>query len=55
MVGGILVALERARPVLQVLDPQPKHLGAVGSAAHTKLVLNQLIASLTPAVPDLVH
>lgn len=55
MVGGSHAALERALPVLQELDPQPKHLGAVGSAAHTKLALNQLIASLTHGFSLALH
>ncbi|MEB3165778.1 MAG: NAD(P)-dependent oxidoreductase [Cyanobacteriota bacterium] len=55
MVGGSPAALERARPVLQELDPQPKHLGAVGSAAHAKLALNQLIASLTHGFSLALH
>ncbi len=37
----------RAWPVLALLGKEPKHMGAVGTAAATKLALNQLIASLT--------
>lgn len=37
----------RAWPVLALLGKEPMHMGAVGTAAATKLALNQLIASLT--------
>ena len=37
----------RAWPVLASLGKEPMHMGAVGTAAATKLALNQLIASLT--------
>ncbi|KAA6421206.1 MAG: 3-hydroxyacid dehydrogenase [Trebouxia sp. A1-2] len=37
----------RAWPVLTSLGKEPMHMGAVGTAAATKLALNQLIASLT--------
>lgn len=37
----------KAWPVLTKLSQEPKHMGAVGTAAATKLALNQLIASLT--------
>lgn len=37
----------RAWPVLSQLSQDPKHMGPVGTAAATKLALNQLIASLT--------
>ena len=37
----------KAWPVLTMLGQDPKHMGAVGTAAATKLALNQLIASLT--------
>ncbi len=55
MVGGSPEDLERARPVLRELDPEPKHLGPVGSADHTKLALNQLIASLTHGFSLALH
>ena len=37
----------RAWPVLASLGKEPMHMGAVGTAAATKLALSQLIASLT--------
>ena len=37
----------RAWPVLASLGKEPMHMGPVGTAAATKLALNQLIASLT--------
>ena len=37
----------RAWPVLTKLGKEPMHMGVVGTAAATKLALNQLIASLT--------
>ena len=55
MVGGDAEHLQRALPVLRELDPEPKHLGPVGSAAHTKLALNQLIASLTHGFSLALH
>lgn len=55
MVGGGDADLARAWPVLQDLDPAPRHLGAVGAAAHTKLALNQLIASLTHSFSLALH
>ena len=55
MVGGSLDALERARPVLDDLGPALTHLGPVGTAAHTKLALNQLIASLTHSFSLSLH
>ena len=41
----------RAWPVLALLGKEPMHMGAVGTAAATKLALNQLIASLTVNQP----
>lgn len=55
MVGGSAADLERALPLLRALDPEPKHLGPVGAAAHTKLALNQLIASLTHSFSLSLH
>lgn len=37
----------KAWSVLTKLGKEPMHMGAVGTAAATKLALNQLIASLT--------
>lgn len=55
MVGGEASDLERALPVLRELDPAPRHLGPVGTASHTKLALNQLIASLTHGFSLALH
>ena len=55
MVGGELADLERARPVLLALGGEPRHLGPVGAALHTKLALNQLIASLTHSFSLALH
>ncbi|MEB3208915.1 MAG: NAD(P)-dependent oxidoreductase [Synechococcus sp.] len=55
MVGGELADIERARPVLMALGGEPRHLGPVGAALHTKLALNQLIASLTHSFSLALH
>jgi 3-hydroxyisobutyrate dehydrogenase len=55
MVGGDANTLERARPLLADLGGEPHHLGAVGAALHTKLALNQLIASLTHSFSLSLH
>jgi 3-hydroxyisobutyrate dehydrogenase len=55
MVGGDAQTLERARPLLAALGGEPFHLGAVGAALHTKLALNQLIASLTHSFSLSLH
>jgi len=55
MVGGELADLERARPVLMALGGEPRHLGPIGAALHTKLALNQLIASLTHSFSLALH
>ena len=55
MVGGDLADLERARPVLMAIGGEPRHLGPVGAALHTKLALNQLIASLTHSFSLALH
>jgi len=55
MVGGELADLERARRVLMALGGEPRHLGPVGAALHTKLALNQLIASLTHSFSLALH
>jgi 3-hydroxyisobutyrate dehydrogenase-like beta-hydroxyacid dehydrogenase len=47
MVGGERESFERWRPLLEVLGPDPTHVGPVGQAAALKLALNQLIGGLT--------
>jgi 3-hydroxyisobutyrate dehydrogenase-like beta-hydroxyacid dehydrogenase len=49
MVGGTAAQLERLGPLLARLGTDVRHVGNVGSAAALKLVLNQLIGSLTAA------
>lgn len=49
MAAGPAELFAEALPLLRELGPQPIHLGPVGRAMHTKLALNQLIASLTHA------
>jgi len=55
MTGGERALMEEALPLLRDLAPEPRHLGAVGSAMATKLALNQLIASLTHAFSLSLH
>ena len=47
MAGGEAQVFEEQRPLLSHLCQEPQLVGPVGSAAATKLALNQLIASLT--------
>ena len=49
MVGGTAAQLEQWSTLLRCFGPEPKLLGEVGTAAATKLALNQLIGSLTTA------
>jgi 3-hydroxyisobutyrate dehydrogenase len=48
MVGATNTAYAQWSPLLQCLG-EPRHLGPVGTAAATKLAMNQLIGSLTTA------
>lgn len=47
MAAGAQRVFDDVRPLLEVLGPEPRWLGAVGSASAMKLALNQLIAGLT--------
>lgn len=47
MVGSTPAQFEQWRGLLEHFGSQPLYIGAVGTAAATKLALNQLIASLT--------
>lgn len=47
MVGGTPEQYERWRPVLECFGPNPQLMGPVGTAAATKLAMNQLIGTLT--------
>ncbi|AKN60070.1 3-hydroxyacid dehydrogenase [Synechococcus sp. WH 8020] len=47
MAGGSAEVLQQQLPLLRLLSEAPKWMGATGSAAASKLALNQLIASLT--------
>ncbi|MGB3496134.1 MAG: NAD(P)-dependent oxidoreductase [Elainellaceae cyanobacterium] len=49
MVGATPEQFGRLQPVLQCLGSEPIHTGEVGTAAATKLAMNQLIGSLTTA------
>ncbi len=48
-VGGSQDLFDRTLPILQDLGETPRHMGEIGTAAATKLALNQLIGSLTSA------
>ncbi len=47
MAGGDAALFQQQLPLLQLLSADPKWMGPTGSAAASKLALNQLIASLT--------
>ena len=47
MAGGSAEVFQQQLPLLRLLSEAPKWMGATGSAAASKLALNQLIASLT--------
>ena len=47
MAGGDAGVFEQQLPLLRLLSVDPKWMGPTGSAAASKLALNQLIASLT--------
>jgi 3-hydroxyisobutyrate dehydrogenase len=47
MAGGDPEVFEQQLPLLRLLSVDPKWMGPTGSAAASKLALNQLIASLT--------
>lgn len=49
MVGATAEQFERWLPVLRCFGPTPERMGEVGTAAATKLAMNQLIGSLTAA------
>lgn len=49
MVGSTKEQFNRWFSLLKYFSPEPIHIGLVGTAAATKLALNQLIASLTSA------
>ncbi|NJM97678.1 MAG: NAD(P)-dependent oxidoreductase [Phormidesmis sp. RL_2_1] len=49
MVGATPEQYEQWRPVLQCFGPEPQLMGPVGTAAATKLAMNQLIGTLTAA------
>ncbi len=49
MVGATAEQFEQWRAVLECFGPQPMLMGPVGTAAATKLAMNQLIGSLTAA------
>ena len=49
MVGATPEQVEQWLPVLKCFGPNPELMGEVGTAAATKLAMNQLIGSLTAA------
>jgi 3-hydroxyisobutyrate dehydrogenase-like beta-hydroxyacid dehydrogenase len=52
MVGGDPAALDRVRPVLDVLSARVFHLGGQGSGATMKLVVNSIICALNHALSE---
>jgi 3-hydroxyisobutyrate dehydrogenase-like beta-hydroxyacid dehydrogenase len=52
MVGGDPAALDRVRPVLDVLSARVFHLGGQGSGATMKLVVNSVICALNHALSE---
>jgi 3-hydroxyisobutyrate dehydrogenase-like beta-hydroxyacid dehydrogenase len=52
MVGGDAAALERARPVLDVLATRIFHLGESGTGAAMKLAVNSLLLGLNQALAE---
>ncbi len=52
MVGGDASALKRVRPVLDVLATQVFHLGATGSGATMKLVVNSVVHGLNEVLAE---
>lgn len=49
MVGGTSAQFQQWQPVFNCFSSEPMHIGGVGTAAGTKLAMNQLIGSLTTA------
>lgn len=49
MVGASAKQFEQWLPILKCFGPEPELMGEVGTAAATKLAMNQLIGSLTAA------
>jgi len=49
MVGATTQQYEKWLPLLKVFGPNPERMGEVGTAAATKLAMNQLIGTLTSA------
>jgi 3-hydroxyisobutyrate dehydrogenase-like beta-hydroxyacid dehydrogenase len=52
MVGGDPTALDRVRPVLDVLSARVFHMGGQGSGATMKLVVNSVICALNHALSE---
>jgi 3-hydroxyisobutyrate dehydrogenase/2-hydroxy-3-oxopropionate reductase len=52
MVGGDPAALDRVRPVLDVLSARVFHMGGQGSGATMKLVVNSVICGLNHALSE---
>lgn len=52
MIGGPEGALERARPILEILAANIFHLGAIGSGHTVKLAVNALVHAINTAVAE---
>lgn len=52
MVGGEPAALEKARPVLEVLGAKIFHVGRVGAGATVKLAVNSIVHALNVALAE---
>jgi 3-hydroxyisobutyrate dehydrogenase len=52
MVGGDAAALDRVRPVLDVLATRVFHLGGVGTGATMKLAVNSVVHALNQALSE---
>jgi 3-hydroxyisobutyrate dehydrogenase/2-hydroxy-3-oxopropionate reductase len=52
MVGGDASAIERARPILDVLGARVFHLGELGTGATMKLAVNAVVHALNQAIAE---
>jgi 3-hydroxyisobutyrate dehydrogenase-like beta-hydroxyacid dehydrogenase len=52
MAGGDVLALDRARPVLDILATRVFHLGGLGSGATMKLAVNALVHALNVSLSE---
>lgn len=54
MVGGDPAALERIRPILEVLSSSVRHMGPNGAGLVMKLITNRLLSACTAAIAEAV-